>query len=76
MLELSGEEEISCSTERKHPRGSQTCLTLTSRVSSNTLTIFTIIIFKNAINGNYFTGCLYYVQPPLALYLKSVYFAL
>ena len=45
MLELSEEEEISCSAERKHPRGSQTCLTLTSRVSSDTSTIFMIVIF-------------------------------
>ena len=65
MLELSEEEEISGSVERKHPRGSQTCLTLTLRASSDTSTIFTIVIFKNAINRNYFSGRLYCVQPPL-----------
>ena len=43
MLELSEEEKISCVAERKRPRGSQTCLTLTSRVSSDTSTIFTIV---------------------------------
>ena len=32
MLELSEEEEISGSVERKRPRGSQTYLTLISRV--------------------------------------------
>ena len=45
MLELSEEEEISCSTEQKHLRGSQMCLTLTLHVSSDTSTIFTIVIF-------------------------------
>ena len=45
MLELSEEEEISGSAERKRPRGSQMCLTLTLRISSNTFTIFTIVIF-------------------------------
>ena len=33
MLELSEEEEVSCSGEQKHPRGSQMCLTLTSCIS-------------------------------------------
>ena len=45
MLELSEEEGISCSTEQKHPRGSQTYLTLTLCVSSDTSTISTIVIF-------------------------------
>ena len=45
MFELSEEEEISCIAEQKRPRGSQTCLTLTSRVSSDTFTIFMIVIF-------------------------------
>ena len=62
MFELSEEEEISCIAEQKRPRGSQTCLTLTSHISSDTFTIFTIV---NAINGNYFTGRLYHIQPPL-----------
>ena len=64
MLELSEEEEINGSTERKHPRGFQMCLTLTSYVSSDTSTIYTIV---NTINGNYFTRRLYRVQPPLIL---------
>ena len=63
MLELFEEEKISCNAERKRPRGSQTCLTLTSRVSPDTSTIFTIVanikIFKN------FTGRLYRDLPPL-----------
>ena len=32
--------------ERKCPRGSQMCLTLTSSVTSDTFTIFTIVIFQ------------------------------
>ena len=65
MLEMSEEEEISGSTsiERKRPRGSQACLTLTSCMTSDTSTIFTIVLLKNAINGNCFTGCLNHVQP-------------
>ena len=39
MLELSEEEEISGSTQQKRPRGSETCLNLTSRVSFDTSTI-------------------------------------
>ena len=46
MLELSEEEEISGSIEQKLPRGSQTCLILTSRLSSKTSTIFMIVIFE------------------------------
>ena len=65
MLELSEEKEISCSAEQKHPRGSQTCLTLTLHVFSDTSTNFTIVIFKNAIHGDYFTRRLHSVQPPL-----------
>ena len=45
MLELSEEEEISGSGERKRPRSSQMCLTLTSRISFDTSAIFTIVIF-------------------------------
>ena len=47
MFQLSKEEETSGSTERKRPsppRGSQTCLILTSHVSSDTSTIFMIVI--------------------------------
>ena len=47
MLELFEEEEISGSAERKRPRGSQTCLTLTPRVSSDTSTIFTIVAMSS-----------------------------
>ena len=47
MLELSEEEEISCSAEQKHPRGSQTCLTLIPHVSSDTSTIFTIVAMSS-----------------------------
>ena len=43
MLELSEEEGMSCSAEGKCPRGSKTCLTLTSRASSDTFTIFMIV---------------------------------
>ena len=58
MLELSEEEKISCSAEQKRPRGSQTCLTLTSRVSSDTSTIFTIIanILRMQLMGNILPG--------------------
>ena len=47
MMELSEEEEISCSAERKRPRGSQACLTLTPHISSDTSTIFTIVAMSS-----------------------------
>ena len=54
MLELFEEEEVSGSIERKRPRGFQTCLTLTPHKSSDTSTIFTIVIFS-VVPINWFT---------------------
>ena len=73
MLELSEEEEISGSTQRKHSRGSETCLNLTSHVYFDTSTILQQYYFKNAINGNYFTRCLYGIHPPLVSTPTTLY---